>query len=152
MRTAAAFLFALAACGHAQIAGTNIDDTPTNRAVIDVFTKYRAALEGRDASGILALVAPEYADSGDATRGGGPTDYASLSKKLETDFAKVTGIRLEATVRELGVEGEKAHLDYFAVLRYSVATQTGEKWKSESDDARMKFVKVNGEWKIASGL
>jgi hypothetical protein len=38
------------------------------------------------------------------------------------------------------------------VLRYAVATPSGEKWKSESDDARMRFVRLNGEWKIASGL
>jgi len=48
--------------------------------------------------------------------------------------------------------GEQARLDYFQVLRYAIATPSGEKWKSESDDARMQFVRVNGEWKIASGL
>jgi len=152
MRTLAALLFALVACSHSQIAGTNIDDTPENRAIIELFTRYRQALEARDPNGVLALAAPSYADPGDPGRGIGPTDYSSLQKKLQTDFAKVTGIRLEATVKELAVNGEQAHIDYFQVLRYAVATPTGEKWKSESDDARMKFVKVNGEWKIASGL
>lgn len=152
MRIATALLVALAACSHAQIAGTNIDDTPTNRAIIEVFTSYRRALEARDPTAILSLAAPTYADPGDPGRGLGPTDYASLQKKLQTDFDKVTGIKLEATVKELAVDGEQAHLDYFQVLRYAVATPSGEKWKSESDDARMKFVKVNGEWKISSGL
>lgn len=151
MRTTA-LLLALAACSHGQIQGTNVDDTPTNRAIIEVFAKYRQALEARDPTGLLALAAPAYADSGDPGRGVGPTDYAGLEKKLKTDFDRVTGVRLEATVKELAVEGERAHLDYFQVLRYAVATPTGEKWKSESDDARMKFLKVNGEWKIASGL
>jgi hypothetical protein len=143
---------ALLACSHARIQGTNIDDTPTNRAVVEVFAKYRQALEARDPTTLLSLAAPTYADSGDPGRGVGPTDFAGLQKKLQTDFDKVTGLKLEATVKELVIEGEKAHLDYFQVLRYAVATPTGEKWKSESDDARMKFVQVNGEWKIASGL
>ena len=98
------------------------------------------------------LVAPGYYDPGDPSKGIGPTDYAALQKKLQGDFAKVTGLKLEATVKELAVKGDQAHLDYFQVLRYAVATPSGEKWKSESDDARMKFVKVNEEWKISGGL
>ena len=74
------------------------------------------------------------------------------ARKLKADLAKVTGVRLEATIKDLEVKEGKARLDYFQVLRYAVATDAGEKWKSESDDARMRFVQVNGEWKIASGL
>jgi hypothetical protein len=147
-----ALLLALAACSHSQIQGTNIDDTPSNRGVIEVFGKYRQALEARDPTTLLSLAAPTYTDPGDLSRGIGPTDYAGLQNKLQTDFTKVTGLKLEATVKDLAVNGEQAHLDYFQVLRYAVATPTGEKWKSESDDARMKFVRVNGEWKIQSGL
>jgi len=33
-----------------------------------------------------------------------------------------------------------------------VAVVSGEKWFSEADDARMRLVKLNGKWKIASGL
>lgn len=143
---------ALSACSHSRIAGTNIEDSPTTRAILDLFGKYRQALEARDASGLLALAAPSYSDAGDAAHGVGPTDYASLQQKLQKDFASVTGLKLEATVKDLSVEGDKARLDYFQVLRYAVATQGGERWKSESDDARMKFVRVSGEWKIASGL
>ena len=143
---------ALSACSHSRIAGTNIEDSPTTRAILEVFGKYRQALEARDATGLLALAAPGYTDPGDASHGVGPTDYGSLQQKLQKDFASVTGVKLEATVKDLAVEGDKARLDYFQVLRYAVATQGGERWKSESDDARMKFVRVSGEWKIASGL
>ena len=154
MRATAALAcsLALSACSHSKIAGTSIDDSPTTRAILDVFNKYRQALEARDASGLLALAAPSYSDPGDATHGVGPTEYSALSEKLKKDFDHITGVRLEATVKDLAVQGDKARLDYFQVLRYAVATPSGERWKSESDDARMKFVKVSGEWKIASGL
>lgn len=142
----------LIACSHARLPGTNISDSTENRAVLDVFSRYRAALEARDPAGILALVAPGYYDAGDAGHSLAPTDYASLQKKLQTDFSKVTGLKLEATVKDIQVKDDQAHLDYFQVLRYAVATPSGERWKSESDDARMQFVRVNGEWKIASGL
>jgi hypothetical protein len=153
MRIAALLATAcLLACSHATLPGTQIPDSPQNRAVLDVFSRYRVALESRDSTAIYALAAPGYADGGDATHGLGPTDYASLQKKLQTDFAKVTGIKLEATIKDIEVKGEEARLDYFQVLHYAVATPSGERWKSESDDARMKFVRVDGQWKIVSGL
>ncbi|MCA1828207.1 MAG: nuclear transport factor 2 family protein [Myxococcales bacterium] len=154
MRNALAFgAFLLAtACSHATLPGTNIPDSPQNRAVLDVFAKYRDALEARDPSALFALAAPTYYDAGDPTHSLAPTDYGSLQKKLQTDFGKVNGIKLEATVKDIEVKGDEAHLDYFQVLRYAVKTPSGETWKSESDDARMKFVRVDGQWKIVSGL
>lgn len=150
--TAALAALALSACSHSRIEGTNIEDSPTTRAILDVFNRYRQALEARDSTALLALAAPSYSDPGDAVHGVAPTDHASLERKLQQDFSKVTGLRLEATIKDLAVEGDRARLDYFQVLRYAVATPGGERWKSESDDARMRFVKVSGEWKIASGL
>jgi hypothetical protein len=153
MRTVALLATAsLLACAHATLPGTTIPDNAQNRAVLDVFSKYRDALQSRDATAILALAAPTYYDIGDTSHGLAPTDYASLKTRLQTDFSRVTGLKLEATVKDMQVQDAEARLDYFQVLRYAIATPTGERWKSESDDARMKFVKVNGEWKIASGL
>ena len=152
MRLALLACLAAVACSHATLPGTNIRDTRENRDVLNLFSRYKQALEARDATAILALAAPDYADTGDPARGVSPMDYGTLQQKLKTDFAKVTGVRLEATIKALDVRGEQARLDYFQVLRYAVATPSGEKWKSESDDARMQFVRVNGEWRIASGL
>ena len=141
-----------AACSHNTIPGTNIPDDPQTRALLDVFGRYKNALEARDATALLSLAAPTYSDPGDTARGMPPVDYSGLRQKLQTDFVKVTGVKLEATVKDLQIKDDEGRLDYFQVLRYSVATPTGEKWKSESDDARMKFVRLNGEWKIVSGL
>ena len=147
-----ACLVAAACSSHATLPGTNIRDTPQNRAVLDVFGRYKQALEARDAGAIVALTTPDYSDPGDPARGIGPIDHQGLAQRLQGDLSQVTGVRLEATVKDVEVKGEEARLDYFQVLRFAVATPSGEKWKSESDDARMRFVRLNGEWKIASGL
>lgn len=152
MRRAVLACLVAAACSHNTIPGTSIPDNPQTRALLDVFGRYKNALEARDATAILSLVAPTYSDPGDPGRGMPPVDHPHLQQKLQTDFAKVTGVKLEATIKDVQIKDDEGRLDYFQVLRYSVATPTGEKWKSESDDARMRFVKVNGEWKIASGL
>jgi len=152
MRIALLACLAALACTPKTIPGTNIEDTPQARAVLDVFGRYKQALESRDTAGIVALASPGYTDPGDPSRGVPPTDFPTLKDKVQADLAKVTGVRLDATIKDLQVKGAEARLDYFQVLRYAVATPNGEKWKSESDDARMRFVQVNGEWKIASGL
>jgi hypothetical protein len=153
MRTAALIATAcLLACAHSTLSGTNIPDTEENRAVLETFSRYRDALEARDASALYELAAPVYSDRGDPAHALAPTDYASLKQKLETDFTRVNGVKLEATIKDIEVKGDEARLDYFQVLHYAVKTPSGEKWKSESDDARMKFVRVSGRWKIASGL
>ena len=151
-RALPACLLAAAACSHATLPGTSIEDTAENRAVLEVFGRYKQALEARDATAIVGLTTPDYSDPGDPSRGIDPVDREGLPKKLQTYLSKVTGLRLEATVKDVEVKGNEARLDYFQVLRYAIATPSGEKWKSESDDARMMFVRVNGEWKIASGL
>jgi hypothetical protein len=152
MRRIAIACLLAAACSHNTLPGTNIPDNPQTRSVLYTFGRYKNALEARDASAILALTAATYSDHGDPARGVPPADYSTVEQKLRTDFAKVTGIRLEATLKDLQVRDTEARLDYFQVLRYAVAVPGGERWKSESDDARMSFVKVQDQWKIASGL
>jgi hypothetical protein len=152
MRLSAALLLALAACAHATIPGTNIPDNEQTRAVLDVFGRYKNALEGRDPSALYQLAAPNYYDAGDMTHGQTPTDYQHLQQKLTHDFDNLAGVRLDATIKDVAVKGDQAQIDYFAVLRYAVKTPRGEVWKPESDDARMKLVRVGGEWKIQSGL
>jgi hypothetical protein len=135
------------------IPGTNIPDEPQTRDVLHVFVRYRRALEARDANALLRLAAPDYYDPGDNSDGEGPTDYETLKTKLPQGLEKLSGLKLEATVRDVEVKGEEARIDYYQVLRFAVRTPNGsERWKSVSDDARMKLVKVEGEWKIASGL
>ena len=155
MRTAivAAVSATALACSHQTIPGTNIPDEPQTRAVLHVFVRYKRALEARDANVLLQLAAPDYSDAGDTSRGEGPTDYETLKTKLPLAFEKLSGLKLEATVRDVEVKDQEARIDYYQVLRFALRTPNGsERWKSVSDDSRMKFVKVQGEWKIASGL
>lgn len=151
MRTLALLALLLAACSHNTIAGTSIPDKPETRAVLDVLNKYKEALEERNAQALLALAAPGYYDTSRANR---PMDYAALQRELPADLARLAGVRLELTIKDVHVDGSKANVDYFQVLRYAVRLPDGsEKWEpAQSDDARMKLVQVDGGWKIASGL
>lgn len=140
---------ALAACSHRTIAGTNIDDTPQVRAVLDVLGQYKNAMEARDGAALLRLAAPGYFDATDVAH---PVDYETLRRTLAHQFDNVPSLKLDLTIKDVEIKGEVARVDYYAVLRYDVKTQIGEKWKPSSDDARMRFARVGGEWKITSGL
>jgi SnoaL-like protein len=147
-------LLLCAACSHNNIPGTQIRDAPDNRAVLDVLAAYKAAMEARDSDALLSLAAPNYFDRGDPIRTAttGPRDFGTLRRDLPEDFKDVKSVHLDITVKDVKVDGDKANVDYYAVLRYAVAVVSGEKWFSEADDARMRLVKLNGKWKIASGL
>jgi SnoaL-like domain len=145
-------LAALAACTHDVIPGTKIPDEPQNRAVLQVLANYKQAMEARDAAALLSLAAPGYFDKGDPNRPSDPHDLEGLRRSLPRDFSGVRALKLDIDVRNVKIDGNRAHVDYFGVMRYAVALPTGEKWFTESDDQRMKFVKIDGDWKISSGM
>src|SRR4051812_8513282 len=112
MRTFALTLaLALCACSHRTIPGTNIDDTPEVRAVLDVFGQYKNAMEARDPSTLLQLMAPTYFDGSDPQH---PVDAASLQRGLPHQFDNVTGLKLEVKVKDVEVKGNDARVDYYA--------------------------------------
>jgi hypothetical protein len=145
-------LAALAACTHNTIPGTTVPDEPQNRAVLQVLANYKQAMEARDANALLALAAPDYFDKGDPSRPSDPHDLNGLRRAVPRDFNGVRALKYDIDVRNLKIDGDRAQVDYFGVMRYAVAVPTGEKWFTESDDQRMKFVKVDGDWKISSGM
>jgi len=153
MRIAPLFaLVLLAACSHNTIPGTSIRDDPQNRAVLQVLASYKQAMEARDADALLSLAAPGYFDKGDPARPGDAHDIQGLRRTLPRDFGGVRSLKLDIDIRNLKIDGDRAQVDFFGVMRYAVALPNGEKWFTESDDQRMKFVKVDGDWKISSGM
>jgi len=143
---------ALCSCAHAVIPGTNVPDNPQNRAVLEVLAEYKRAMEARDPNALLGLAAPDYFDRGDAGRPNEPRDLEGLRRTVPKDFTGVRALKLDIDIRKLTVEGDRAQVDFFAVMRYAVGVPDGEKWFTESDDQRMKFERVGNDWKISSGM
>jgi hypothetical protein len=145
-------LLAVAACAPSLIPGTQIKDAPENRAALQVLSDYKRAAEALDADAVLALVAPDYFDSGSTSRSKRTVNYAALQEQVPAEFRRLKALRMDITVKDARVEGDKAQIDYFLVLHYSIALPSGEKWMSESDDARLSLAKENGKWKVIAGL
>jgi len=147
-----AALALLAACAPRLIPGTDIRDTHDNRAVYDVVRAYQQALERRDAPAILALVAPDYFDNAGTPDPSDDIDRARLEKTLPADLAKLEGVRLDVTMRNIQVQGDNAIAEVFYETYYRVETPAGPVPRRDSDVHQIHLRKIEGAWKITSGL
>jgi hypothetical protein len=141
----------LAACSPALIPGTKVPDRPENRAVLEVLARYKLAAEALDTQAILSLAAPAYFEQSNS-RGATPVDGAGLSRALQDKFGRVKTLKMDITVRDLRIQGDRAEIDYFLVMHYALDLPAKEKWFPDSDDQRMVLARIDGKWKVASGL
>lgn len=142
----------LCACAPSLIPGTQIQDKPETRAALDVLSKYKTASEALDADGVLELAAPTYFDNGSSSRTHQTVDFEGLRAMVPAEFEKLRALRMDITVKDARVQGDKAEIDYFLVLHFSLKLPSGERWHSESDDARLTLARMGGKWKVTSGL
>lgn len=153
-RTALLLLASLAslACSARRIPGTQIEESADSRAVFDVVQAYRTAMEQRDAAAVLALVAPTYFDTAGTPDPADDLDRGRLEASLAKDLALTEGMRIELTVRKIEVTGDNAEAELFYDTYYRVQTQGAAVPRRDSDVHRMKLQKIDGVWKIVSGL
>jgi ketosteroid isomerase-like protein len=140
------------ACTPPRIPNTTIPDTPDTRAVLKVVEEYGVALQQKDAAALLALVAPTYFDDAGTTDPADDLDHAALSAALPGDLARLKGLRVEIVVRSLEVAGDTAVAEVFSDTWYQVTVKDGTVPRRDTDVHRMRFVRLQGGWKIASGL
>jgi len=152
----AAAMLLVGACGTPKIKNTEIDDTPQNRAILDLIEQYRAAYEARDAPAIIALASQQYMETGGTAGTEDDYDYDSLKAKLEgEDFTRVLKARLAISIKAVRVEGERAFAEMRIETRYqthSLEEAKDPEWHMHADDNRMTFVQEDGKWKILSGM
>jgi hypothetical protein len=140
------------ACTPHRIPGTSVLDTPDNRAIFATIEAYRQAMERLDAAAVMALVAPEYFDDAGTPDPSDDVDRARLAKTLPEDLAKLEAIRIGMTVRRVDTEDDHATAEVLYDGWFRVKTPNGLVPRRESDVHRMKFRRMQGEWKITAGL
>ncbi len=148
------FSLVLSGCLHNKLAGTDIDDTSDTRAVLDVVNQYRAAVEHRNAQGIIDLADESFRDDGGSVNPDDDLDYKSLFTALPARLQKLADVKLDLTVRRIEFDDDtkKARVTYsyqltFKVPEYTARTQT------ENDIKQMTLKRVGeNAWKITSGI
>lgn len=134
------------------IPDTDILDTKDNRAIMAVIEQYRLAAERHDAAAVMGLVSRSYFDDAGTPDPADDLDYGQLAKAVAADFARLPSTRLQLSVRQIEVTGDRAVAYLFYDAHYRIATPRGEVPKQEQDVSRMTFAREGGAWRITSGL
>jgi Domain of unknown function (DUF4440) len=141
-------LLGLTACGHHRIPGTDLEDSSDTRAILDVITKYNAALTARDAAGILQLLDPAFKDNGGTLTPEDDLDYAKMKTVLPQRLARLQDVSVRIEVKAVDVQGDSAT----AVYTWTSVFKLANKPMTESDIKRMEFRREPEGWKILSGV
>jgi hypothetical protein len=147
-----ALVLVAAACGPRLLPGTSIKETSDTRGVYDALLAYRTAMEKRDASAVLALVAADYFDNAGTIDPADDVNRAVLEQRLPADLDKLESLKLDLTVRKIEVQSDHAEVEVFYEGFYRVKTPSGLVARRDADVHRMKLSKVDGQWKFTSGL
>jgi ketosteroid isomerase-like protein len=147
-------VFLLAACAPKRIPGTELEDTDDTRAILAVMERYRAALEARDAKAIQALVSPKFKDDGGTAED--PSDdltAATLEPHLQALFQKLQNPKVDFNVRRVEVREDEdvARAIYYWNASWRMPGLNARP-QQDSELEQMLFQKVDGEWKILSGI
>lgn len=142
----------MAACAHARIPNTSVDDTEENRTIYELLLTYERAIEARDTDAVLAMVSPQFYEDNGNTDKDDDYDLTGLKASLSDEFNKTKKIQVDMNVDAIQVEDAKAYAYVFFTLRARSEFPSGEKWKTASDRARIVFAQEDDKWLIISGL
>ncbi|HSA32373.1 MAG TPA: hypothetical protein P5077_01460 [bacterium] len=156
----------LISCATANIQGTDIPDTPQNRAVIQVFFEYVEAVKAQNADKLLALVSEHYLDANGTDDATDDVDYEGVKKFVNSDaYRNIRAVSTFFIVKDMSVSPDEqtAKILYYYEVRIktdrlappeegsSINSDT-QKWLKETEVNQMLLKKEGDKWKIVSGL
>jgi ketosteroid isomerase-like protein len=144
-------LLLAAACAPRRIPGTDIADTDDSRAILAIMERYRTALEARDAKAIQSLVAEDFREDGGTESPEDDLTYANLPTHMANLFQKLDKPKVDISVRRVDIEDDLATAIYYWNASWRMPSLTGRP-QSDGELEQMVLKKVNGEWKIVSGI
>ncbi|HOW52569.1 MAG TPA: hypothetical protein PLV42_11075 [bacterium] len=161
---AACYLFV--SCATENIKGTEIPDTPTNRAVLEVFFGYVTALKEKKADKLVGLVSKNYLDHNGTDDATDDVDFSNVEAFVNSEaYQKIRAINLFFIIKDLQInkDGDTAKILYYYEVRLktdrlappeeeSSINSSKEKWLKETEVNQMTLKKEEDQWKIISGL
>ncbi len=130
-----------------------IEDSVSHRELLHALVEYRKAIVNKDFGALKSMVADSYYENGgttDTTKD--DYDQERLPKIFEMIAQHSNQIKMEITVKDVGHNGNRGHVDY--EYRYAYEYRVGDKseWDAGVELNRLEFVSEDGAWKIVSGL
>lgn len=145
-------LTALSACAHANIPGTEIEDTDDNRKILSLVEEYKNAVERLDVAAVMALVSPRFYENNGNTDESDDYDYNGLASTLKENFERTKAMQLVLRIDDIQVEDNSAYAEFYYEIRAHNDYPSGLKWETETDRSRLRFERVEDKWLIVAGL
>ena len=143
----------ISGCSPAYIQGTEIDFSPEKQEVADIVELYRSAIERRDTDALSALVSKNYYENASTTND--PQDdynHDGLLKVLGRVSARVKAIRYELKITAINIYDGTASVDFDFTGQFLFTSGEQDRWATYADKNRLTFERVQGDWRIVSGL
>lgn len=145
----------LTACAAKQIPGTAVDDTPANKAIVDVLEKYRKAAEAKDINGILEVVSRDYFSNFGTTSD--PDDdygYEQLVRKMLPILRdEIKAVSYTIYIKKISFpKDDMAWADVEHTYKFYYVEQGKDRWKRGTNFKRFELALEDGVWRIRSGL
>jgi uncharacterized protein (TIGR02246 family) len=144
-------LLLTAACATKRIPGTELEDTDDTRAILAVMERYRAALEAKDAKAIQALVAKSFREDAGTESPEDDLTYENLDEHMANLFQRLENPKVDINVRRVQIQDESAAAIYYWNASWKLPSLTGRA-QSDAELEQMVFQKIDGQWKIVSGI
>ena len=144
---------AMAGCDHKNIPNTRIEDTESNREVVDFVEKYRHAVEERDTIALLGMASKFYYDDMGTPAGDDDVDYDTLKVGLERLHSDVIAARYQISYRGLTyVSDQRMLVDLLYTGWFKVTTTDGPQWRRRLEPHRIVLAREDGNLLIVSGM
>tara|TARA_R110002096_G_scaffold77896_6_gene183267 strand:- start:35155 stop:35706 length:552 start_codon:yes stop_codon:yes gene_type:complete len=150
----------VAACGPRTeyIKGTKIERTSQNQNLISRVEQYRAAVEEKDAAGLLLMASREYWEDGGTPDGDDDYGFAGLKEVLTTRFKQADSIRYSMRYKRIRMQhGEsevrRAFVDVLVDASFTIPDARGGLRRSDLRDQGQLVLEWDGEkWMFLSGM
>jgi hypothetical protein len=145
---------AAAGCTRDVIPNTDVEDTSSNREVIEFCERYRMAVEERNVPALMRLASQRYYDDNGTPSGMDDVDYDGLAEKLNTWREGVLDVRYEIRYRRVTFHRERILVDYTYTGSFRVSSVSGERWARRLADNRLILQREGEEeeFRILSGM
>lgn len=130
-----------------------IQDTKEHREILEMLASYRIAVVKKDFGALNRMVSTSYYDNATTTNTT-KDDYGhpQLKSVFELMAAHTDSIQYRMTVKQMEVAPMEAHVDYEYRYTYQYTVGDEVSWDAGVEVNRLDLRKIQGEWKIISGL
>lgn len=124
-----------------------------NQEIVEVIVRYEDAMERMDLDALFSLLSEDYYENAGTTdTADDDYGYASITEKFQTLEQHVEDVRIDVSIRNVEVVGDRADVLYEFALTMLYGIGGESHWETYRDVNRIQMQREEESWRIISGL